>query len=220
MAEGPASRTPEERVAYLDQARQALRAADPVIATLIDARPQYDPDAWLAALPPMDAFGVLLFQVAGQQLSVRATRTILGRIEEHFGGHLPRPEELLASPPGTLRGLGLSNRKEVTLRDLASRFADGRLSSDRLARLGDDEIERELTEVPGVGRWTAHGFLVLALGRDDVVATGDLVLRKAVQRAYGLERLPSEGQVAEIAEAWRPHRSLAANYLFAATEDG
>jgi len=218
MADGPATRTAGERRAYLDRARGALRAADPVIAGLIDTHPDFDPDAWLASLPAMDPFGVLLFQVAGQQLSVRATRTILARIEEHFGGHLPAPEQLLASEPGTLRALGLSNRKEATLRDLAARFADGRLAGDALARTTDEEIERELTAVPGVGRWTAHGFLVLALGRDDVVATGDLALRKAAQRAYGLERPPTEDELAKIAEAWRPHRSLAASYLFAASE--
>lgn len=218
MVDGPATRTAAERRAYLEQARQALRAADPVIGALIDARPGYDPDAWLDELPVMDAFGVLIFQVAGQQLSVRATRTILGRIQEHFGGHLPAPDEVLASPTGTLRELGLSNRKEATLRDLAARFADGRLSSEALTRMSDEEVERELTAVTGIGSWTAHGFLMLALGRDDVVATGDLVLRKAVQRAYGLDGLPTEEQLAAIAEAWRPHRTLAANYLFATTE--
>lgn len=206
------------RRAYLDRARAELRAADPVIAGLIDARPDYDPDAWLAELPPMDAFGVLIFQIAGQQLSVRATRTILGRVADHFGGALPTPEALLDDAPGTLRGLGLSHRKEATLRELAGRFADGRLSTDRLAALPDDGVERELTAVPGIGPWTVHGFLLLALGRDDVVATGDLVLRKAVQRTYGLPALPTERQVAEIADAWRPHRSLAANYLFALSE--
>lgn len=218
MVDGPATRTAAERRSYLEGARQALRAADPVIGALIDARPGYDPDAWLDELPVMDAFGVLIFEVAGQQLSVRATRTIVARVQEHFGGELPRPELLLATPPGTLRELGLSNRKEATLRDLAARFADGRLSSEALARMADDEVERELTAVTGIGSWTAHGFLVLALGRDDVVDTGDLVVRKAVQRAYGLEGLPTEEDVAAIAEAWRPHRSLAANYLFATTE--
>ncbi len=166
----------------------------------------------------MDAFGVLQFQVAGQQLSVRATRTILARVAGHFGGALPTPKELLDSPPGTLRTLGLSTRKEATLRDLAQRFADGRLSPDRLTTLDDDAVERELTAVPGIGRWTAHGFLLIALRRDDVVATGDLVLRKAVRDAYHLDHLPTERQVEQIADAWRPYRSLAAHYLFASAE--
>jgi DNA-3-methyladenine glycosylase II len=215
--EGPVTGA-EPRRAYLERAREELRAADPVIGALIDARPDHDPDAWLAGLPRMDAFGVLIFQVVGQQLSVRATRTILGRIADRFGGALPTPQALLGSPPSTLRDLGLSHRKEATLRELAARFADGRLSATQLASLPDDEVERELTAVPGVGRWTAHGFLHLALARGDVVATGDLVLRKAVQRAYRLDALPTEQQMAAIAEAWRPHRSLASSYLFAMSD--
>ena len=210
--------TTAQRRAYLDRARAELRAADPVLGALIDARPDHDPDAWRADLPAMDAFGVLIFQVVGQQLSVRATRTILARIAAAFGGRLPTPAALLGSTPGMLRGLGLSHRKEATLQELAARFVDGRLTAEGLAALPDDEVERALTAVPGIGRWTAHGFLLLALGRDDVVPTGDLVIRKAVQRAYGLPDLPTERRVAEIAEAWRPHRSLAASYLFASIQ--
>ena len=84
-------------------------------------------------LPPLDAFGTLIFQVAGQQLSVAATRTIVSRLQERFGGHLPSPAELLAADPGVLREVGLSVRKGATLRALAERFVDGRLSDDALA---------------------------------------------------------------------------------------
>src|SRR5881394_1062240 len=83
----------------LERARSYLRNADPVLARLIDDRPAFDPRAWLAQLPPMDLYGALLFQVTGQQLSVLATRRILGRIEALFGGHLPSPTELLAVDP-------------------------------------------------------------------------------------------------------------------------
>jgi DNA-3-methyladenine glycosylase II len=92
---------------------------------------------------------------------------------------------------------------------------DGRLNVEELERLPDEEVVARLTEVPGVGRWTAEGFLALALHRDDVVLSGDLALRKAIQRAYGLDHLPSQAEVVAIAEAWRPYRSLAVNYLFA-----
>jgi DNA-3-methyladenine glycosylase II len=193
----------------------ALRKADPVIAALIDANPDYDPDAWLERLPKMDAFGVLIFQVIGQQLSVAATRTLLGRLLDRFGGQLPTPEQLLAADPEDIRAAGLSRRKVETLRELAGRFVDGRLSLDELQRLPDEEVVARLTEVSGVGRWTAEGFLTIALHRDDVVLPGDLALRKAIQRAYGLDHLPSQAEVVAIAEAWRPYRSLAVNYLFA-----
>jgi DNA-3-methyladenine glycosylase II len=196
-------------------AREFLRNADPVLARVIDAHPDFHPRAWIDELPGLDAFGTLIFQVAGQQLSVRATRTILSRVEQHFGGHLPSPAELLADDPQVLRASGLSTRKGATLRALAERFVDGRLSDDALSRMTDEEVEAALTEVSGIGPWTAHGFLIFALDRPDVLLAGDLALRHAVQRLYGLDGLPAEGEMVELAERWRPHRSLAVSYLFA-----
>jgi DNA-3-methyladenine glycosylase II len=198
-----------------ETALATLRKADPVIAALIDANPDHDPNAWLAQLPKMDAFGVLIFQVIGQQLSVAVARRMLGRLLDRFGGRLPTPERLLAADPASLRAAGLSRRKVQTLRELAGRFVDGRLDPAELERLPDEEVVARLTEVSGVGRWTAEGFLAIALHREDVVLPGDLALRKAIQRAYGLDQLPSQAEVVTIAEAWRPHRSLAVNYLFA-----
>jgi DNA-3-methyladenine glycosylase II len=196
-------------------AREFLRNADPVLARLVDAHPDFRPRAWIDELPGLDAFGTLIFQVTGQQLSVRATRTILARLEEHFGGHLPSPEELLQADPQALRASGLSTRKGVTLRALAERFADGRLSDDALRKMTDDEVEATLTEVSGIGPWTAHGFLIFALDRPDVLLPGDLALRHAVQRLYELDHLPTDGEMVEVAEPWRPYRSLAVSYLFA-----
>ena len=196
-------------------AREYLRKADPVLARVIDAHPDFRPRAWIDELPGLDAFGTLLFQVAGQQLSVRATRTILARLAEHFGGHLPAPAELLAADPQVLRASGMSARKGATLRALAERFVEGRLSDEALARMSDDEIEAALTEVSGIGPWTAHGFLIFALDRPDVLLPGDLALRHAVQRLYGLDHLPTGHEMDDIAERWRPYRSLAVSYLFA-----
>jgi DNA-3-methyladenine glycosylase II len=205
-----------DRAGWLRRARAYLRAADPVLARLVDARPAFDPRAWLAELPPMDLYGALLFQVTGQQLSVASTRRIIARIEALFGGHLPGPAELLAVDPGTLREAGLSWRKVSTLRELAERFSDGRLDPDVLTGLPDDELLAELTAIPGIGPWTVQGAMILALQREDVVLPGDLALRKAVRTAYGLDHLPSEQEVLDIAERWRPYRSLATSYLFSA----
>jgi DNA-3-methyladenine glycosylase II len=202
--------------AWLEQARSHLRNADPVLARLIDDRPDFDPRAWLAQLPPMELYGALLFQVAGQQLSVAATRTILGRIEALFGGRLPAPAELLEVDPGKLREAGLSWRKIATLRDLAERLTDGRLDPEVLSALPDDELIAELTTIPGIGPWTVQGALIIALGREDVVLPGDLALRKAVRAAYRLDHLPAAAEVLAIAENWRPYRSLATSYLFSA----
>jgi 3-methyladenine DNA glycosylase/8-oxoguanine DNA glycosylase len=110
------------RAGWLAQARSYLRDADPVLARLIDDRPDFDPRAWMVQLPPMDLFGALLFQVTGQQLSVPATRRTLARIQALFGGRLPAPAELLAVDPSQLRQAGLSWRKINTLRELATRL--------------------------------------------------------------------------------------------------
>ena len=197
------------------QARDHLRKADPVLKQIIDGRPDFQPRAWLDQLPPLDAFGTLIFQVIGQQLSVTATRTILSRLQEHFGGHLPSPQELLAADPQVLRASGMSTRKGATLRALAERFVDGRLSHQALVAMTDDEVVQALTQVPGIGPWTAHGFLIVALDRPDVLLTGDLALRRTIQRVYGLDHSPTEAEILALAEAWRPYRTLAVSYLFA-----
>jgi len=208
--------TDASRAEWLRRARSQLRDADPVLARLIDERPDFDPRAWMSQLPSMDLFGALIFQITGQQLSVPATRRTLGRIQALFGGRLPSPEELLETDPAKLREAGLSWRKISTLRDLAARLSDGRLSQDVLSSLPDDELMAELTAISGIGPWTVQGAMLIALGREDVVLPGDLALRKAVQAAYQLDHLPAQQEVLDIAERWRPYRSLATSYLFSA----
>jgi DNA-3-methyladenine glycosylase II len=167
----------------------------------------------------MDAFGTLVFQVIGQQLSVQATRTLLTRVQQQFAGHLPTPEEVLNADPERLHAAGLSRRKVQTIYALASEFAEHRITDDALRAMSDAEIEAQLTAISGIGPWTVHGFLIVALDRQDVVLPGDLALRKAIQRAYGLDHLPSQDEVLRIAEAWRPYRTLASTYLFASAFD-
>jgi DNA-3-methyladenine glycosylase II len=204
------------REAWLQQARSHLSSADPVLARIIQDRPAFDPNAWMKQLPPMDLFGALLFQVVGQQLSVAATRQTLARIEALFDGHLPAPGELLGVDPAALREAGLSWRKINTLRDVAERMSDGRLDPNVLTDLPDDELMAKLTAISGIGPWTVQGAMIIALHREDVVLPGDLALRKAVQAAYRLGQLPSQQEVLDIAEKWRPYRSLATSYLFSA----
>jgi|SRR5579871_1384052 len=196
-------------------AREFLRAADPVLARVIDAHPDFRPRAWIDELPELDAFGTLIFQVAGQQLSVRSTRAILSRLAQQFDGHLPSPAELLAADPGVLRASGLSERKSLTLHALAERFVDGRFSDESFSKMSDEEVEAALTQVSGIGSWTARGFLIVALERPDVLLSGDLALRHVVQRIYNLDHLPTDDDMTRLAERWRPYRSLAVSYLFA-----
>jgi DNA-3-methyladenine glycosylase II len=113
--------------------------------------------------------------------------------------------------------MAATGRKINTLRDLAERMVDGRLDADALGQLPDEEIIGELTAISGIGPWTVQGALIVALRREDVVLAGDLALRKAVEVAYQLDHRPSEQEVLEIAEGWRPYRSLATSYLFSAT---
>ena len=228
MATGPSGRTEHEhpvtsdaanRSAWLERARTRLRKNDPVLARIIDRDPTFDPRAWLDDLPPRDIYGAALFQITGQQLSVASTRSTIARIEALFGGHLPSPAELLAVEPAALRAAGLSRRKVDTLRDLAQRLTDGRLDQEALAELPDEDFISELTAISGIGPWTAQGVLLVALRREDVVLPGDLALRKAIRKAYDLDRLPNEQEVLAIAEKWRPFRSLATSYLFASAFD-
>jgi len=196
-------------------ARAHLRQADPVLGRLMDEHPDFDPRQWMEQLlPKMDAFGALLFQVVGQQLSVSSARAIVGRLEALFGGRLPEPQELLDTEPEALRGAGLSRRKVETLRTLAERFVVGGLGEESFLHSSDEEIEAKLTAMPGIGPWTVRGFLMICLDRPDVFPSGDLALRRAVMHRYGLEQLPTEQELLDIAERWRPCRSLAAGYLF------
>ena len=170
-------------------AKAALRAADPRMASLVDADPTLDPgtvlDGWPTAL-----WDALVFNVVGQQLSVAATRAILARLRALHDGRLPTPAELLATDTEKLRGVGLSRAKTVYLRDLAERLADGRLDLERLRKLDDDAARAELMQVKGVGRFTADGVLMFALRRPDIWPAANLALYAARRwRRFGDEPL-------------------------------
>jgi DNA-3-methyladenine glycosylase II len=165
-------------------------------------------------LPKPDAYGALLRTIVGQQLSSKAARTIYERVLDLFGGRTPSPQELLAVSEEDLRGAGLSGRKVTYIRDLASHVINGELELDRLDELSNEEVIEEIVAVRGLGRWSAEMFLIFHLERPDVTSAGDLGLRRAMQIEYGLEELPAEQQYLEIAERWRPHRSLASIYLW------
>jgi DNA-3-methyladenine glycosylase II len=153
--------------------------------------------------------------IVGQQLSTRAARAIYARLTERFGGRPPSPEEVLSADPDELRAAaGLSRAKVSYLRSLAEHVRDGRLELDRLADLPDEEVIAELTAVRGLGVWSAHMFLMFTLGRPDVLPVGDLGIRRAVMRRYGLDELPAPAALTAIAEPWRPYRTLACLYLW------
>jgi DNA-3-methyladenine glycosylase II len=183
------------------------------MAALVDADPALDPDGLLDGLPS-DLWGALVLQAIGQQLSLAAAAAILGRLEALHGDRLPTPAELLGTDAETLRRIGMSRAKAVYLHDLAARLEDGRLDLERLKTLDDDDARTELTQVKGVGRFTADGVLLLALRRPDVWPAADLALRRAVERVWGLDAPASVAQVDALGERFRPYRTLAATYLY------
>ncbi len=191
---------------------EALRAADPVLARLIDRLEPVDMTTWRARWS-LDDFGSLARAIVGQQIATRAATAIFGRLQALIGDRDPAAA-IAAASDSELRAVGLSAAKTASLRDLAARTLDGRLQLDRLDQLSDDEARAQLTAVRGIGSWTADMFLLGKLGRPDVLPAGDLGIRRAVQDAYGLERMPSEGDVRRMSEAWRPNRSLATAYLY------
>ena len=164
---------------------------------------------------PAEVYGALVRTIAGQQLSVYAARAIWNKLLAHFDGRVPTPREILDEDPETLRAAaGFSRAKVAYLRSLAEHVRSGELELDRLGELGDDAIVAELVAVKGIGTWTAQVFLLAQLGQPDVVVSGDLGIRHAVRRAYGLDALPSPAEVERRAEPWRPHRSLACRVLW------
>ncbi len=183
------------------------------MASIVEAHGALDLEARRRGRPA-DAYGALLRSIVGQQLSTKAARTIYGRITDLFGGATPTPAALLEADPDALRAAGLSRPKISYMRDLAARVESGDLEIDRLGELGDEEVAAQLTAVKGLGQWTVDMFLIFHLGRPDILPVGDLGIRRAVERAYGLDGLPDAATLTRIAEPWRPERSLASLYLW------
>ena len=213
MTPRPSAGSRAAPVAAGDAAMAHLRGADPVLGAIIKAHGRLHEDRRRRGRPA-EAYGALLRSIVGQQLSTKAARTIYGRVEALYGGRPPSPAELVATDPERLREVGLSRAKASYLRSLADHVLAGELELDRLTELPDEEVSAQLTAVRGLGQWTADMFLIFHLRREDILPVGDLGIRRAVQLAYGLDELPDKAPLTQIAEPWRPHRSLASLYLW------
>jgi DNA-3-methyladenine glycosylase II len=191
-----------------------LRGADPVLAAVIEevgVDGLGDPRAGR----PQDHYGALVRSIVGQQLSTRAAIAIYGRLTDRFGGRTPTPEEVLADDPDELRvAAGLSHAKVRYLRSLAEHVVDGTLELEKLDSLPDDDVIAELVAVRGIGTWSAHMFLMFHLQRPDILPVGDLGIRRAFMVRYGLPKLPDPATMEQIAEPWRPYRTLACRFLW------
>ncbi|MEN8007346.1 MAG: methylated-DNA--[protein]-cysteine S-methyltransferase [Candidatus Krumholzibacteriota bacterium] len=194
-----------------------LRKVDPKIRRVIAKVGPYlaRPDK------PRPPYDTLVTAIVHQQLSVKAGQTIAGRVRDLTPGpHFPSPAEMLEFPPEKLRACGLSNAKVGFVRDLAARVGDGRLKLGALKRMTDEEVITELTKVKGIGVWSAHMHLIFHMDRLDVLPVGDLGLRMAAAKLYGLEEYATPAELTEIAEPWRPFRSMGSYYLWRALDSG
>jgi DNA-3-methyladenine glycosylase II len=190
-----------------------LMRSDKVLRRVMEGQGPIHPDIDRRGSRP-NGYEALARAIVGQQLSTKAAASIWNKLLAIFDGAMPTPQQILRRRPETLRKAGLSNAKVAFLRDLAARIKDGRLELGRLKDLSDEDVCAELVEVKGIGRWTAEMFLIFHLGRLDVVSAGDLGIRRAIQVAYGMDELPGPEEIDRIAEAWRPHRTLAGLYLW------
>jgi DNA-3-methyladenine glycosylase II len=197
-----------------DKARRLLARRDPVIRNLIR---RHGP-CGLADAQHEDAFTALTHSIISQQLSTKAAATIARRFDALFGGR-PTPRAVALMDDAQLRAVGLSSQKIRYMRDLCSRVADGSLTLEKVNELSDEDVIQSLTQIKGIGRWTAEMFLMFRLHRPDVLPVDDLGILKAVQRAYGLRKLPRAERLTKIGEPWRPYRSVACWYLWASLEN-
>ena len=196
------------------RALTALKASDRKIARLIDASEPIDLKSWRKARSVGNPFSVLVYSIIAQQISGYAVRAIAGRLRDRFNGRMPTPRQVLAVRPATLKSIGLSRMKVEYVRSLAKHVVSGEFQIKKLHKLSDDEVREQITAIKGLGRWSADMFLLINLQRPDVLPSGDLGIRSAVQRLYRLDHLPSPREVDAIGEKWRPNRSLASFYLW------
>ena len=161
-----------------------------------------------------DPFQSLIESIIYQQLAGKAANAIYNRFLNYYDNKQITPARILNSPNDNLKKVGLSNRKIDYLKDLASHVYDGRINLEEFPTMNDEEIINKLVNVKGIGRWTSEMFLIFSLGRQDVLPVTDLGVRKAIYKVYSLSELPKPDTMMEIAEPWRPYRSIATWYLW------
>ena len=199
-----------ERTQELQKAADHLSKHDPQLAPII-AR------FGLCTIEPHnDYYRELVDSIISQQLSIKASATIVKRFVALFGDEFPTPEQILERDIDELRAVGMSRSKASYVLDLATHIRDNKLQPEKLPALSNEEVIRELVAVKGIGEWTAHMFLIFSLGRLDVLATGDLGVRMAMKRLYNLPDAPKPDEMRAIADKfnWHPYESIACWYLW------
>lgn len=184
-----------------------LRAGDPVLASIIE---RVGPYAMQYHEP---TFRALVRSIVFQQLHGKAARAIFDRLQAKAGGEIT-PDSILKLRPQQMRSLGLSRQKLTYIRDLARKTRDGIVEFERFPQMADEEVIAELTQVKGIGDWTAHMFLMFALRRPNILPTGDYGVRSAIRKAYGMKVMPKPRTMERIAKSWRPYCSVASWYMW------
>lgn len=198
----------------LVEASEELARRDPAFRPVVEA---VGPCTLRSRRAPTSDFGQLAASIVYQQLAGRAAAAIHARFTALFDGP-PTADAVLALPVEALRAAGLSGAKAASVRDLAEKVRDGVVELDRIGRLGDDDVVRELTTVRGIGRWTAEMFLMFQLGRVDVWPVDDYGVRKGYAQLHSLDPLPKPRELAAMGERYRPFRSVAAWYCWRAVD--
>ena len=190
-----------------------LKKADPVMAAIIAKAGPYR----VGYRDPV--FQTLVRSIVYQQLNGKAALTIFNRLAEAAKVNPMTPESILKLRPQKMRAVGLSKQKTLYIRELARLTRNGEIQFERLPEMEDAAIIETLTRVKGVGVWTVQMFLMFALQRPNVLPVGDLAVRAAIKKAYGLAELPKPAEMERIAEAWHPYRSVASWYLWRSLEN-
>jgi len=199
-------------VSIMRKAILHLQQADPVIGGIIKRVGSYRIQYREAG------FETLVKAIVYQQLSGRVAQVIFERLLATLPEGPLTPEGVLSLRPARMRGLGLSTQKTVYIRDLARRVRSGSLDFSQLRQLADAQVIERLTEVKGIGVWTAHMFLIFALRRTNVLPSGDLGIRAAIRKAYGMAELPKPAEIEALGQRWHPYCTVASWYLWRSLE--
>jgi DNA-3-methyladenine glycosylase II len=201
----------------MQKAADHLTANDPILAPIIKR-------AGLCTIRPVkseDYYWELVDAIISQQLSVKAARSIEERFKTLYPGALPSPNQILVTSDENLRQAGLSGMKVKYVKSLAEHIRNGELELEKLNKLSNLEVSRELTTVKGIGEWTTHMFLIFAMARLDVLAVGDLGIKTGIQKLYNLPSLPTPEEITKLAKQnnWHPYESVACWYIWHAKDN-
>jgi DNA-3-methyladenine glycosylase II len=156
----------------------------------------------------------LVEAIISQQLSGSAANSIIKKFRKSYKSKFPKPRDVIKTSDSKLRTTGLSKMKIVYIKELSKKIESKELNMRKISTQSDEQVIEVLTDVKGIGRWTAEMFLIFSLGRLNILPVGDLGLKKGIQLMYSLKKLPEKEQIEQLAESWKPYRTVATWYLW------